>query len=261
MIRAAAAAGTESAVAHTMDFAADRRDSLNETRPVPLANLAKRIVEHSPPHGGPMRQNSISMLPVLAALAGVTLSLIGCPGPRLRLPLDPGDPTTPTDPLSPRPGALGSFLDPRLAEAPFTSTVTRPALSGGTLLVTGELAVVGDPDRDRLVVVDLIAGRVVGETALAPGSEPGRMAIDASGRVHSALRGGGVYSFMPRAVSAGVRHEACAMPRGIAYDAEADLMRVACRSGELLALSPETGEIVESVLVGRDLRDVVVVGK
>src|SRR5664279_3183837 len=57
-------------------------------------------------------------------------------------------------------------------------------------LSDGHHAVVADPDRDRLMVVDLDAGTTV-EIALQAGDEPGRLVQDAAGRVHVALRRGG----------------------------------------------------------------------
>src|SRR5512143_1196691 len=66
-------------------------------------------------------------------------------------------------------------------------------ITGGTLLVTrdGNRAAIADPDRDRILIVDL-RGFVVSETiALPPGSEPGRLVEDGAGRIHVALRGAG----------------------------------------------------------------------
>ena len=55
------------------------------------------------------------------------------------------------------------------------------------------------------------------------------------------------------------RRPVCAAPRGIAYDEGADLLHVACASGELVSLPPIGGDIVRQINLEVDLRDVVVV--
>src|SRR6185503_1614469 len=52
--------------------------------------------------------------------------------------------------------------------------------------------------------------------------------------------------------------EVCPAPRGIDLDDGAGLLRIACASGELVALRPEDGSLMSSVFVAPDLRDVVV---
>jgi hypothetical protein len=54
--------------------------------------------------------------------------------------------------------------------------------------------VAADPDRDRVYFVDLERQErpeLLGKTLLESGDEPGRLAFDADGRVHVALRGSG----------------------------------------------------------------------
>lgn len=197
------------------------------------------------------------------AAGGLVTLLSGCPGP------GPGDvPPDIVEPFRPdggRPIGTSLFMDPRVESREATSLVdTPPPISGGTLhiLRSARVAVVADPDRDRIVVVDLTARAVLGETThLPPGAEPGRIAEDAEGRVHVVLRGtGDVYSFSPEAVDAGTRRAVCAMPRGIAYDEANDQLHVACRGGELVTLAPEGGERLRTVQLDTDLRDVVVRG-
>src|SRR5690349_14767154 len=66
-------------------------------------------------------------------------------------------------------------------------------ISGGTMTVTrdGNRAIVADPDRDRVYIVDLVGEKVTDTIELAERSEPGRVIEDGAGRVHVALRGSG----------------------------------------------------------------------
>src|ERR1700733_14013834 len=105
-------------------------------------------------------------------------------------------------------------------------------ISGGNLLISsdGTHAFVADPDRDRLVDVDLTSANAV-EIPLNAGDEPGRLVQDAAGRVHVALRlGGALVTIQNDQVVA--RRAVCAEPRGLAYEAATDLVHVACSTGE-----------------------------
>ena len=68
-----------------------------------------------------------------------------------------------------------------------------PAISGGTLAIApdGTTVVASDPDRDQIYIVSLADFSILATIQLNPGDEPGRIAIDDSGRAHVALRGGG----------------------------------------------------------------------
>ncbi|HEY5943944.1 MAG TPA: c-type cytochrome [Kofleriaceae bacterium] len=136
-------------------------------------------------------------------------------------------------------------------------------ISGGTMLVTrdGARAVVADPDRDRVMIVELDSGRTTADLALVAGSDPGRIVEDGAGRVHIALRGTG--SLLTLDATTGEQRalrSACVEPRGVAYDAATDLVHVACTSGELVSLPANDGPAVRSLTLDRDLRDVVVQG-
>lgn len=135
-----------------------------------------------------------------------------------------------------------------------------PPISGGTLLVTKDRAraYASDPDRDRVVVVDLAASRVVAAVALAAHAEPGRATEDAAGRVHVVLRGSGELLTLDGTGNTLAKRPVCSGPRGAAYDAGTDEVVVACLDGTLTRMmaSPE-GEITTSVNLGEDLRDVV----
>ncbi len=135
-------------------------------------------------------------------------------------------------------------------------------ISGGTLMVTsdGSRAVVADPDRDRVLQVDLATGSLVAETALEKGDEPGRLVEDAAGRVHVALRHGGATLTIDAAGHILERRAVCAEPRGLAYDAATDVVHVACAGGELVTFAAAGGAAVRALRIDRDLRDVIVKG-
>jgi hypothetical protein len=131
-------------------------------------------------------------------------------------------------------------------------------ISGGNLLVTADNshAFIADPDRDRLMDVDLTSTTTV-EIPLTAGDEPGRLVEDAAGRVHVALRrGGALVTIQGDQVIA--RRALCAEPRGLAYEAATDLVHVACSTGELVSLPAAGGAATRNVFVDRDLRDVLV---
>jgi hypothetical protein len=134
-----------------------------------------------------------------------------------------------------------------------------PPISGGTLLVTadGLHAIAADADRDRVFVVDL-AARAAREIVLEPGDEPGRVAEDASGRAHVALRrGGAVVTIDVGAAAIVARTPVCAAPRGIAYDPALDALHVACLGGDLVSLHAADQSLLRRVHLDHDLRDVV----
>jgi hypothetical protein len=133
-------------------------------------------------------------------------------------------------------------------------------ISGGTMTITrdGKHAVIADPDRDRIVTIDLATREVVNEIALAENDEPGRLVEDAAGGIHVALRrGGAVLSLSSPLATEGARHPVCAEPRGLAV--QGDRIHVACTGGELVTLTT-TGDVVRALRLDRDLRDVVVDG-
>jgi DNA-binding beta-propeller fold protein YncE len=121
------------------------------------------------------------------------------------------------------------------------------------------LAVVADPDRDRVMVVDLATGETRHDIALQANDEPGRVIEDPTGKMHIALRrGGGVVTLDPRTGEITARRATCAEPRGLAYDAAIDSIYVACRGGELVTLPAGGGDPTRTIRLDRDLRDVVV---
>ncbi|MFT3692751.1 MAG: cytochrome c [Kofleriaceae bacterium] len=132
-------------------------------------------------------------------------------------------------------------------------------ISGGTMITSadGTRAIIADPDRDRVMITDLLASTTT-EIALTANDEPGRLVEDAAGRIHVALRrGAAIATIQDGALIA--RRAVCAEPRGITYDAANDNILVACATGELVTLPASGGQATRSVFVDRDLRDVVVV--
>ena len=91
--------------------------------------------------------------------------------------------------------------------------------------------------------------------------EPGRLAEDAVGHVHVALRrGGAIVTIDPVTHTQLARRSVCPAPRGLAYDAAADALYVACATGELVTLPTSSDTPTRSVFVEDDLRDVVLSG-
>ncbi|HEY5924026.1 MAG TPA: hypothetical protein VIV11_20240 [Kofleriaceae bacterium] len=135
-------------------------------------------------------------------------------------------------------------------------------ISGGTMLVTrdGTRAIVADPDRDRVVFVDLDTGKSILDVKLEAGSDPGRIVEDGAGRVHIALRGtANLFTFDAATGEPIMSRATCREPRGLAWDSATDQLHVACTTGELVSFAAD-GDVVRAVFVDRDLRDVVVRG-
>ena len=200
---------------------------------------------------------SSSLLTCAFVLAGGVLS--GCRPPELLAPpVDPGGGYHPPSAVT------GLYIDAR-AEAVVHSSRPLPPISGGTLAAThdGTRIVAADPDRDRIVLIDVATGNTT-PIALPAGSEPGRVAIDeATHLAHVVLRGSGEVTSVSLGPTPTItRRSVCAAPRGIAIDSARSLVRVACRDGELVSFDstladPSTTTIQTGV---DDLRDVIVRG-
>ncbi|HLK38531.1 MAG TPA: cytochrome-c peroxidase [Polyangiaceae bacterium] len=167
--------------------------------------------------------------------------------------LDGGPPTlvAVTTPFQPTFGAL------------VTAAVAPPPISGGTLLVTqdGKTAVAADSDRDAVYLVDLGSMTLTSTLSLKAGDEPGRLVEDGAGRVHVALRGGAALVTIDVAGgSISARRPTCPAPRGVAWDSSADLVWVACATGELVGLPSSGGAATRTLVLERDLRDIVAPG-
>jgi mono/diheme cytochrome c family protein len=161
--------------------------------------------------------------------------------------------------VSPPPGASSSPPN-------FGQTVTQvnapPALGAASLIVSedGHTAILSDPDRDRVVVVDLVT-KAVRTIALGAGEEPGRLVADGANRVHVVLdRAGSIATIDPLTATLLKRRSVCAAPQGIARDGAT--LYVACTGGEVIVLPSDPAGVAPRVLVRgeRDLRDIVVAG-
>jgi len=144
-----------------------------------------------------------------------------------------------------------------------TTPVAPPPVSGGTLSVLSDdtLAVVADPERDRISVVDLRTLAVRSTIALQAGDEPGRSVEDAQKHIHVALRrGGAVLTLDPATGSVLSRRAVCKAPRGIAFEPLTNLLHVACAEGKLVSLPAAGGDAVRTLTLDPDLRDVLVRG-
>jgi hypothetical protein len=149
-------------------------------------------------------------------------------------------------------------------ERPAITAPTAPlSISGGTLSVLSDssAAIVADPERDRISVVDLSSLSLRHTIALLPGDEPGRSVEDAQKHIHVALRSGGaVVSIDPLTGAILDRRAVCKAPRGIAFEAATGLLHVACAEGKLVSLPAQGGAAVRTLTLEPDLRDVLVRG-
>lgn len=167
-------------------------------------------------------------------------------------------------------GTAGSSFDggafaaqPPVPGAVFTAQQSPPPISGGTLLVMRDqkTAIVADPDRDQVLVVDLTQLTVTRTLTLDPHAEPGRAVDDAEGRVHLVLRGRGeLLTFDPTTGQTLGARSVCKYPRGLAVSDTDKVVHVACAEGSLVTLSTAATETtpVRTITLDSDLRDVVV---
>jgi hypothetical protein len=179
---------------------------------------------------------------------GFTPLVLSPGGPNAGLPVGPANPNA------------GSTLVPTDSRPVRQSAQIAPPISGGTLLVTtdGSLAVAADPDRDRVLIVDLPTESLLAAIPLQAGDEPGRLAQDDAGHVHVALRRAGAIVSIDLATRAIVaRRSVCGAPRGIAFEPSTGLLLITCVGGELVSLPAAGGEATGSVALGVDLRDIV----
>jgi mono/diheme cytochrome c family protein len=149
-------------------------------------------------------------------------------------------------------------------ERPAVTAPTAPLpISGGTLSVLSDssAAIVGDPERDRISIVDLASLSLRHTIALQSGDEPGRSVEDGQKHIHVALRSGGaIVSIDPLTGTILDRRAVCKAPRGIAFEAATGLLHVACAEGKLVSLPAQGGAAVRTLTLEADLRDVLVRG-
>ncbi|MCU0697213.1 MAG: c-type cytochrome [Myxococcaceae bacterium] len=143
---------------------------------------------------------------------------------------------------------------------PKTTLATTPIFGGTvTLAGGGDFAVVSDPERDLIHVVDVRNRALVGQIRLPQRSQPTRGVEDGRGQVRVLLRGTGQVATVAVASATLVRSESvCPEPRGLTWDAASKALLVACAGGELVTL-PAQGSTQVRRLDG-ELRDVLVSG-
>jgi hypothetical protein len=210
-----------------------------------------------------MRLRAVAFSAVLcASLAGCSDKTPGEPSPS-NPPFDSSSPSA----ISGSGGSFGKPSRPITSPGDFNPDVRSPVapapIQGGTLLVTrdGAHAISSDPDRDRVMIVDLLGAQVLATIALEQGDEPGRLVEDAAHRVHVVLRRSGqIAAIDVEAKRILGRRNVCSAPQGIAYASAGDELHVACADGQLVSLPAEGGEPTRRVVVDADLRDVIVSG-
>lgn len=161
--------------------------------------------------------------------------------------------------------AFGTIKPVSLSGVTVKSETPPPPISGGTMLTTadGSTIVAADPERDQIYFVDATAMKPLHTRALTAGDQPGRVVEDAAGRIHVVLRGAHAIATLERAADSEItRRDVCAVPRGIAYDADHDLIHVACAEGKLVTLNaaPSMPMPTRTLDLGTDARDVIVRG-
>jgi len=155
----------------------------------------------------------------------------------------------------------GVPLLPPTDERPVVRAAQTPLPAyGGTLhvLEAGDTAVVSDPDRDLVHLVDLDKSAKRATIELSPGDIPWRIAEDEAGIVHIVLRGSGqVASIDPAAATVVSRRVACPNPRGVVANDER--LWVACAGRGIIEMATDPGVPGQRLIAeGKDLRDVVV---
>jgi mono/diheme cytochrome c family protein len=164
--------------------------------------------------------------------------------------------------VSPLPPMIrGGGITPQLPAVVTKASTPVPPLSGGTLLTLADAktAAASDPDRDQVYLVDLSSNAVRATIRLQPGDEPGRAIQDPAGLLHVVLRrGGAIADIDPATGTVSARRAVCGAPRGIVYDKTAKVLQVACAGGELVSLPAAGGAATRTVMLDRDLRDIVV---
>src|SRR4051812_3573824 len=154
------------------------------------------------------------------------------------------------DPKPDQPASGSHLVIPVDDRTAVQSASPPPPISGGTLTISadGKSAIVADPARDLVSVVDLQTAAVRHTVMLQPGDEPGRSVEDGNLLVHVALRrGGAVVTIDPATGTVVDRRAVCKAPRGIAFEASTQLIHVACNEGKLVSLDVHTGAVTRSL--------------
>jgi hypothetical protein len=143
----------------------------------------------------------------------------------------------------------------------FSAEKKPPAVTGGTVAVSasGQVAVVSDAERDRVIVIDIGASPgVLSTIALNPGDEPGRVIVDDGNRAHVVLRRAGALATVDLGtLTLANRRDVCAAPRGVTLTGP-DMLTIACADGKLVTMAASGGAPLRTLALSPDLRDVVV---
>jgi len=146
---------------------------------------------------------------------------------------------------------------------PVVQAVAPPPISGGTLLALSDArsALVSDPDRDRILIVDYKSRSILQIFQLEQGAEPGRAVEDRNGTAYVVLRGPGEIATIDlKNLRLQERRKVCSLPRGVALDSSTQRLLVACAEGKLVELGP-TGGVTTVTPAPLDVRDVVLTGQ
>lgn len=141
-----------------------------------------------------------------------------------------------------------------------TPQPTLAPISGGTLTLSadGNTAIAADSQRDVVYIADLTQKTAVKVVTLIAGDEPGRVELGNAGTAYVVLRRAGMIATLDLATATvSEKRPVCAEPRGIAFDAAAQVLYVACGDGELVKLPAAGLPELKRIFVAPDLRDIV----
>ncbi|HET9932185.1 MAG TPA: cytochrome-c peroxidase [Polyangiaceae bacterium] len=203
---------------------------------------------------GEQRINITALTGLLSALSGVACSSSFDSPPPEAAPFGAGGSSSD---IGLGIGGSGRVTDTRAVEKAKTPP---PPITGGTLLALsdGKRALVADPDRDRIWIVDYQAGSLSTPIVLEQGAQPTRAVEDDAGQAYVVLRGTGDIMSVDLATATAVeRRHVCIAARGISLAPERDKLLVSCAEGRLVEL-PFSGSGQKETVIPTDARDVVV---
>ena len=139
-----------------------------------------------------------------------------------------------------------------------------PPLSGGTLAMADDIAVVADADRDHVYLVDTKAVHVLRSFALQDGAEPGRVVVQTTPRQRAFVLLRNAHQMLEidlERLEIAATHNVCTSPRGLDVDEARQALFVGCLGGSLLRYDLQTMEVTDTTQLETDIRDVVVSGE
>lgn len=138
-----------------------------------------------------------------------------------------------------------------------------PVGSEDLVILPGEpvgLLAASDATTDTVYIVDMVTQKLRHKVAFAPGTHPGRLAVQGD-ELLVVLRRSGELARIDRDGRVTRRTDVCPAPRGVAFDARRDRVWVSCASGELVWLTSDELHIGETFYLAPDLRDVALVSE